>query len=62
MNGFDDRRMFAALVLLVSALFVGSGLPLSPQWRRRIRIGAIAAFALAVIIALGKSIPWLTGE
>lgn len=62
MNSYDDRQMLAALALLVAALFVSSGLPLPPQWRRRIRIGAIAVFAIAVIIALGKSIAWLTRD
>jgi hypothetical protein len=59
MNGFDRQQWFAVLMLLVIALFVSTGLPIAPRWRRYFRVAAIALFAVAVAVVLGRIGLWL---
>jgi len=47
------------LGLLVAALFVSTGLPIAPQWRRRLRIAAIGVFFLAMVVAIFQTVLWL---
>lgn len=61
MNPFDRQRLFAALVLLVSALFVAAGMPPTARWRLRLRRAVILAFALAAAVAIGETALWLAG-
>ena len=54
MGSFDPQRLFAALMLLVMALFLASGyLPAAP-WRRHLRRAAIVGFLLALAVALAR--------
>jgi hypothetical protein len=55
------QQWVAALGLLVAALFVSSGLPIAPQWRRRFRIAAIGVFFVAIVVAIIKTALWLAG-
>ena len=50
MNDLNRQQMFLALIGLVMALFVMSGLP--GRWRRQLRMAAIVVFIVAVAIAL----------
>jgi len=58
MTGFDQQWL-AAMVLVVTALFVAGGLPIAEQWRRRFRTAAIGAFVLAMVVALLEIALWL---
>ena len=49
--------MFAALIGLVTVLFVMGGLP--GPWRRQLRAAAIAVFILALVAALVQIGLWL---
>ena len=62
MNGFDRQQLLSALVLLVMALFVASGLPQAARWRRPMRHAAIAGFFIAAALALAEIVFWLTGS
>ena len=62
MRPLDPQRLFAALTFLVMALFVSSGYPPLARWRRHLRLGAIAALALAVVVALVEIGLWLIGR
>jgi hypothetical protein len=55
------QQWVAALGLLVAALFVSSGLPIAPQWRRRLRIAAIGVFFVAMVVAIVQTVLWLAG-
>ena len=57
MGGANRQQMFAALIGLVTVLFVMGGLP--GPWRRRLRIAAIVVFILAVGVALVQIGLWL---
>jgi asparagine N-glycosylation enzyme membrane subunit Stt3 len=59
MSGIDRHQAFAALVLLVTALFVASGYAPAARWRRPLRAAAIGFFVLAVIAALVEIVRWL---
>ena len=61
MNGFDRQRLLTALILLVMALFVASGVPPAMRWRRKLRLAAIAAFFIALALALAEIALWWTG-
>ena len=61
MNRYAEHQWLAALLLLVTALFVSAGLPLSPRWRRRFRWGAIVLFLLATAAVLVEIAWWLRG-
>ena len=56
MNDFNRQQMFLALVGLVTALFVMAQLP--GRWRRQLRAAAIAAFSLAVAVAVVEIALW----
>jgi hypothetical protein len=58
-SGINEQQMFSALILLVIALFVASGVPPATRWRRELRFAAIAAFGAAVFWALIKIAFWL---
>ena len=62
MSAFERQQMMAALMLLVIALFVGSGYPPAARWRREIRIAAIALFFVATAIALIEIAMWWGGH
>jgi hypothetical protein len=53
------QQWVAAFGLLVAALFVSAGLPIAPQWRRRLRIAAIGVFFLAMVVAIFQAVLWL---
>src|SRR5207248_1380519 len=57
MNDFNRHQMLAALVGLVTALFVMGGLP--GRWRRQLRMAAIVFFLIAVAAALVEIGLWL---
>jgi cell division protein FtsW (lipid II flippase) len=57
MDGLNRQQMFAALIGLVTALFVMGGLP--GPWRRQLRAAAIAVFILAVVVVLVQIGLWL---
>ena len=57
MNDFNRQQMLAALVGLVTALFVMAQLP--GRWRRQLRAAAIGFFILAVAVALVQIALWL---
>ena len=57
MGGLNRQQMFAALIGLVTALFVMGGLP--GPWRRQLRAAAIAVFILALVAALVQIGLWL---
>ena len=61
MNGFDRQRLFTALVLLITALFVSSSFPSAGPWRRPLRFSAIAGFVIALVVALVDTLSWLWG-
>ncbi len=61
MTGFDRQRLFAALMFLVMALFVASGLPAAAERRRLLRRLAIIGFALALAAALIEIGVWSAG-
>ncbi len=58
MTGFDRQRVLSALVLVVMALFVASGAPGAGRWRRPLRLAAIIAFAVVLVLALGEVGAW----
>ena len=57
MDDFNRQQMFAALIGVVAALFVMSGLP--GPWRRQLRAAAVAVFILALVAALAEIALWL---
>ena len=59
MGGFEQRRLFGALILLVTALFIAGGYPPLARWGRPLRIAAIGIFVLALAAALLEIILWL---
>jgi hypothetical protein len=62
MNGFDRQRLFSALILVIMALFVASGLPPAARWRGPLQFAAIGAFLIAVAAALVEIALWLIGR
>ncbi|HTV89890.1 MAG TPA: hypothetical protein VME41_12825 [Stellaceae bacterium] len=61
MNPLDRQQLFSALMLAAMALFVASGAPSLGRWRRRLRLGAVALFALAMTAVLVEIGLWLGG-
>ncbi len=61
MDGLDRQSLFSALILVVMALFVASGLPPAAGWRRQLRLAAVAGFVIAVALALADIVFWWTG-
>ena len=59
MGGFEQRRLFGALILLVTALFIAGGYPPLARWRRQLRIAAIGIFVLALAATIAEIILWL---
>ena len=57
MDGLNRQQLFAALIGLVTALFVMGGLP--GRWRRQLRRAAIAVFILAMVVVLVQIGLWL---
>jgi hypothetical protein len=51
----------AALVALVTALFVAAGYKPAARWRRQLRYAAIIGFAIALGLALAETALWLAG-
>lgn len=60
MNGIDRQRLLSALIMVVMALFVASGLPQAARWRRPMRLAAIAGFLVAVVLAFAEIVVWST--
>ena len=58
--GIEAQQLFAALVLLIMALFVGSGYRQAGRWRRPLRIAAIVLFCLAALFAALQTAEWLS--
>jgi hypothetical protein len=56
MNDLNRQQMFLALIGLVMALFVMSGLP--GRWRRQLRAAAIVVFIVAIAVALVEIALW----
>jgi cell division protein FtsW (lipid II flippase) len=56
------QQLLAAVVLLVMALFVSTGLPIARRWRRMLRITAIILFILAVVAVLVEIVRWASGS
>jgi len=61
MSGFDRRQAIAALIALVTALFVAAGAVPWLRWRRQLRAAAIIGFAIAVAFVLIDIALWLAG-
>ncbi len=61
MNGLDRQRLFAALTLLVMALFVAAGLPHAARWRRLLQRAALIGFVVALAAALFEIGLWWVG-
>ena len=61
MSGFDRRQAIAALIALVTALFVAAGAVPRLGWRRPLRVAAIIGFAIAVAFVLVDIALWLAG-
>jgi hypothetical protein len=61
MSGFDRHRAIAALIALVTALFVAAGAMPGLRWRRPLRVAAIVGFAIAVAFVLVDIALWLAG-
>ena len=59
MGGFEQQRLYGALILLVTALFIAGGYPPLARWRRQLRIAAIGIFVLALAAAILEIILWL---
>ena len=59
MGGFEQRRLFGALILLVTALFIAGGYSPLARWGRQLRIAAIGIFVLALATAVIQIILWL---
>jgi len=59
MGGFEQRRLFGALILLVTALFIAGGYSPLARWGRQLRIAAIGIFVLALAAAVIQIILWL---
>ena len=57
MDGLNRQQMFAALIGLVTVLFVMGGLP--GPWRRQLRAAAVVVFILALVAALVEIALWL---
>ena len=53
-----DPQWLGALVLVVTVLFIAAGLPMAPEWRRRLKIASIGLFLLALVVALGQIAVW----
>ena len=60
MGGYEEQRLYGALILLVTALFVASGYTPLARWRRPLRAAAIGFFVLALAAAAVEIILWLT--
>jgi len=61
MNGFDRQQLLTALILLVTALFVSSGVASAAPWRWSLRLAATVAFVIAVVLALAEIVYWWAG-
>ena len=59
MGGFERQRLYGALILLVTALFIAGGYPPLARWGRQRRIAAIGFFVLALAAAMLEIIFWL---
>ena len=59
MGGFEQQRLFGALILLVTALFIAGGYPPLTRWRRQLRVAAIGIFVLALAATIAEIILWL---
>ena len=59
MGGFERQRLYGALILLVTALFIAGGYPPLARWRRQMRAAAIGIFGLALAAAILEIILWL---
>ena len=59
-GGFDRPRMMAALIALVTTLFLISVAPGFP-YRRAARRIAVAAYAVALVVVLAWVALWLAG-
>jgi hypothetical protein len=60
MTPYDRQRLFSALVLLVTALFVAGGAAPIGRWQRRLRLAALAGLILGVVAALVEIALWLS--
>ena len=61
MSGFDRGQAIAALIALVTALFVAAGAMPGLRWRRQLRAATIIGFAVALAIVLVDIAIWLAG-
>ena len=61
MDSFERQRLFSALILIIMALFVSSGVARPTRWRRPLRLAAITGFAVAVAAALAEIFLWWSG-
>ena len=62
MSAFDRHQLLAALMLLVTALFLSAGYPPAARWRRQLRIASILLFSAAAMIALVETAIWWSGR
>ena len=59
MGGYERQRLYGALILLVTGLFLASGYAPAARWRWVLRGAAIGLFLLALAAALLEIILWL---
>ena len=62
MSGFDRHQAIAALIALVTALFVAAGAMPTWRWRRQLRAAAIIGFVVALAVVLVEIALWLAGS
>jgi hypothetical protein len=59
MGDYERQRLYGALILLVTALFIAAGYAPLARWRRVLRAAAIGFFVLAVAAAVLEIVMWL---
>ena len=58
MSGFDRHQAIAALIALVTALFVAAGAMPALRWRRQLRAAAIIGLAVTFAVVLVEIALW----
>ena len=59
MSRFDRGQAIAALIALVTALFVAAGAMPGLRWRRQLRAAAVIGFSIALALVLADIALWL---
>jgi hypothetical protein len=62
MSPFERQQMLSALMMLVMALFVGSGFVPTGRPRMLVRTAAIVLFALVALVAVVEAAFWIAAS